>query len=132
MILLNLFHPNEHTCQRSIMYTKTIFAVISFLLCHFFCVAQQEDTVTCYELRIYKCFPGRIPALEKRFREHTIFLFEKHGIKNIGYWLPANNEPNTLYYIIAYPNRGTRDSIWNAFALSSEWTEVKRKCEDDG
>ena len=107
-------------------------AFASFLLalvCR--CYGSRADS-TCYELRIYRCFEGRVPALQKRFQEHTLSLFKKHGIRSIGYWLPLHGEPNTLYYIIAYPDRRSRDSMWNAFAQSAEWLEVKRRSEEDG
>ena len=115
---------------RALLARRIFFA--SFLLvmvCG--CYGKAPDS-TCYELRIYRCFEGRVPALQKRFREHTLSLFKKHGIRSIGYWLPLQGEPNTLYYIIAYPNRRSRDSMWNAFAQSAEWLEVKRRSEEDG
>ncbi|MBC78706.1 MAG: NIPSNAP family protein, partial [Chloroflexi bacterium] len=66
-----------------------------------------------YELRIYECFTGKLENLNKRFRNHTLKLFEKHGIKNIGYWVtdvgPSNN---TLTYLLAYPSHDARVKSW--------------------
>src|SRR5687767_15105008 len=44
--------------------------------------ADQSGPV--YELRTYVATPGNTAALLTRFREHTIRIFEKHGMKNIG------------------------------------------------
>ena len=59
---------------------------------------KAEDT-TVYELRTYTAAPGKMPELQKRFRDHTMQIFEKHGMKNIGYWVAAD-KPDTLIYII--------------------------------
>ena len=53
-------------------------------------VAADKDT-RLYELRTYYCHPGKLDALNARFRDHTVKLFEKHGITNIGYWTPVEN-----------------------------------------
>ena len=115
---------------RALLARRIFFASFLLVLVSV-CYGSAPDS-TCYELRVYHCFEGRVPALQKRFREHTLSLFKKHGIRSIGYWLPLHNEPNTLYYIIAYPNRRSRDSMWNAFAQSAEWLNVKRRSEEDG
>ncbi|HTF27751.1 MAG TPA: NIPSNAP family protein, partial [Flavitalea sp.] len=62
--------------------------------------AQKTDS-RYYELRIYYCHPDRLPALIERFTNHTTKLFEKHGMENIGYWVPVNNTENALYYVLA-------------------------------
>ena len=69
-----------------------------------------------YELRIYECYGGRLPALNKRFSEHTCELFERHGIKNVGYWTnvigPSNND---LIYLVAFDDMGQRERAWASF-----------------
>ena len=60
-----------------------------------FSFAQQTDS-RYFELRIYYCHPGRLDALIERFQNHTTRIFEKHGMENIGYWLPTNNDKNAL------------------------------------
>ena len=76
-------------------------------------VAQAEDKpandARCYELRVYFANDGKLDALNKRFREHTCQLFEKHGMTNVGYWMPLENPERKLYYILSYPNRAARD-----------------------
>lgn len=93
--------------------------------------AQSPDT-RCFELRIYYCHPGRLDALVQRFTNHTTRLFEKHNMQNIGYWLPADNRENTLYYVLAYPSRQARDASWNAFSADSAWIGVRTRSEEDG
>ena len=63
--------------------------------------AKKADT-RYFEMRIYYCHPGRLDALIQRFTNHTTKIFEKHGMTNVGYWIPTNNTDNALYYILAY------------------------------
>ena len=63
--------------------------------------AALADSHALYELRTYYANEGKIDALHARFRNHTMKLFEKHGMQNVAYWTPAD-EPNTLIYIIAH------------------------------
>jgi len=69
--------------------------------------AEAQSSTTVYELRVYHTNEGKLDDLLRRFRDHTMQLFEKHGIKNIAYWLPTD-EPlkgKTLFYIISHPSR---------------------------
>src|SRR5438045_4107900 len=62
-----------------------------------------------FELRVYTAAPGKLDELHTRFREHTVQLFKKHGIRSVGYWVPVENKENKLYYIIATPSREAHD-----------------------
>jgi len=93
--------------------------------------AQQTDS-RYFELRIYYCNPGRLDALIERFQNHTTRIFEKHGMENIGYWVPTNNEKNALYYILAYPSKEARDKSWAGFIADPEWKDVASKSEVNG
>jgi len=93
--------------------------------------AQKVDK-RYFELRIYYTAPGRMDALLERFRSHTTKIFEKHGMENIGYWLPATGEQNVLYYILAYPTKEARDKSWGAFSSDPKWKEVQAKSEESG
>lgn len=86
----------------------------------------------CYELRVYYANDGKLDALNQRFREHTCKLFEKHGMTNVGYWMPLENPDRKLYYILSFPNRAERDKSWAAFAADPEWKEVAAASEKDG
>ncbi len=87
-----------------------------------------------YELRVYHTYDGKLDDLLRRFREHTMQLFEKHGIKNIAYWTPTD-EPlkgKTLIYIIAHPSREAATANWKAFGDDPEWKSVREKSEANG
>jgi len=87
-----------------------------------------------FELRTYRTLPGRLPALQARFRDHTTKLFEKHGMTNIGYWTPqdAPASENTLIYILAHASREAAKTSWDAFRNDSEWQQVQKASEADG
>ncbi len=87
-----------------------------------------------YELRVYHTYDGKLDDLLRRFREHTMQLFEKHGIKNIAYWTPTD-EPlkgKTLIYIIAHPSREAATANWKVFGDDPEWKSVREKSEANG
>ena len=88
-----------------------------------------------FEMRTYYTFEGRLPALNKRFREHTCDLFKKHGMENIGYWTPVNEKDgknNKLVYILAYPSLEAREASWKAFQADPEWKKAREASEADG
>ena len=85
-----------------------------------------------YEMRIYYCEPGRLDALLKRFRDHTTRIFEKHGMTNVGYWLPIDNTDNKLVYVLSYPDLAARETAWKAFGSDPEWKKVATDSEKDG
>src|SRR5712691_3208432 len=74
-----------------------------------------------FEMRTYYAAPGKLDALNARFRDHTVKLFEKHGITNIGYWVPIDNPDSKLIYILAYPSRDARDKSWKEFLADPDW-----------
>lgn len=87
-----------------------------------------------YELRVYHAFEGRLDDLLRRFREHTMRLFEKHGIRNVAYWTPTDDplKGKTLFYILAHPNREAATANWEAFRNDPEWQAVRDKSEANG
>ena len=93
--------------------------------------AEAGDT-HCYEMRIYYAAPGRLDALNARFRDHTCKLFEKHGMVNIGYWLPMTNTDNKLVYLLAYPSREAREKSWKEFGADPDWQAAYKASEKDG
>ena len=95
--------------------------------------APQSST-TVYELRVYHTFEGKLDDLLRRFREHTTKLFEKHGIKNIAYWIPTEDplKGKTLIYIIAHPSREAATANWKAFGDDPEWKQVQAASEANG
>jgi hypothetical protein len=93
--------------------------------------AVEKDT-RCFEMRTYYAAPGKLDELHTRFREHTCKLFEKHGIVNIGYWVPQENSEQKLIYILAYPSREAREKSWKEFMADPEWKAVYKASEAKG
>ncbi|MGH7910794.1 MAG: NIPSNAP family protein, partial [Candidatus Dormibacteraceae bacterium] len=87
-----------------------------------------------FELRTYHAVPGRRDDLVARFRDHTIALFERHGLEVVGFWLPAGDQhaDDQLVYVLAFPDRATAKERWTAFQADPEWVEVKRRSETNG
>ena len=86
-----------------------------------------------YELRVYECLPGRLPSINARFANHTTKLFEKHGIKNIGYWTTDVGESNhELTYMVAFEDANQRAAAWDAFRNDPEWAKVTEESHRDG
>ena len=93
---------------------------------------NAEDRV--FEMRTYYTLEGKLPDLLARFKNHTVKLFEKHGMTNIGYWVPQD-EPkskNTLVYILAYPSRDAAKKAWDAFRTDPEWIKARDASEVKG
>ena len=94
--------------------------------------AQSGNRI--FELRTYTAPDGKLPNLQARFRDHTMRIFEKHGITNIGYWVPqdAPLSENTLIYIIAHEDRDAAKTSWDSFRNDPEWQRVSRESQVDG
>jgi len=112
---------------------KTILVILcAFLFVSLgrYCAAEPDSR--CYELRVYYSAPGKLDALESRFREHTCQLFEKHGLANVGYWVPLDNTDNKLVYIISSRSREAHDKAWKEFMADPEWKKVAQETESNG
>jgi hypothetical protein len=94
----------------------------------------QKKSPRFFELRIYTAPPGKLEALHRRFREHTNRLFQKHGMELVAYWTPVDGEEskNTLIYVLAYPDRASRDKSWDAFRNDPDWKLAKEESEKNG
>jgi NIPSNAP len=95
--------------------------------------AAQTSTAV-YELRIYHTYEGKLAALLARFRDHTMKIFEKHGMKNVAYWTPTDDplKGKTLIYVIAHASREAAVANWKAFVEDPEWISVQSKSEANG
>ena len=94
----------------------------------------KEAAPTVYELRVYHAAPGKLGDLLARFRDHTMKLFEKHGMKSIAYWTPVD-EPdrgNMLVYILQHSSREAATANWKSFQDDPEWKRVKEQSEANG
>ncbi|MGI9263273.1 MAG: NIPSNAP family protein [Woeseiaceae bacterium] len=95
-------------------------------------VAQVSDRV--FELRTYTTHPGKLDDLHQRFSQHTIGLFERHGMINIGYFTPQDQPlaANTLVYLLAHDSREAAAASWEAFIADPEWRQVYQDSRADG
>src|SRR5688572_25064996 len=94
--------------------------------------AAEPDTKV-YEMRVYYAAPGKLDALHARFRNHTMGLFDKHGLTNIGYFVPVGeNKDNKLVYWISAPSKEARDKSFKAFAADPDWKKAAAESEKDG
>ncbi len=86
-----------------------------------------------YELRVYRCLPGRLPALLQRFETITLGLWERHGIRPAGFWTTVIGESNQdLTYMLAWDSLAERETKWAAFQTDPEWIEKRAGTERDG
>jgi len=87
-----------------------------------------------FELRTYYANPGKMAALNARFRDHTCKLFEKHGMTCVGFWNPIDPKESeeVLVYLLAFPSKEAADKSWKAFGEDPEWKQVKAESEKDG
>lgn len=87
-----------------------------------------------FELRTYTAPDGKLPNLLARFRDHTLQIFERHGMTNVGYWVPqdAPASANTLIYILEHDSREAAAKSWEAFRADPEWKRVADESQVDG
>jgi hypothetical protein len=86
-----------------------------------------------YELRIYDCLPGRLPTLLKRFNDHTLTIWERHGIRQAGLFTTVIGEhSNRLTYLLAWDSLADREARWASFMADPAWHEARDNSERDG
>lgn len=93
-----------------------------------------QATTGVYELRVYHAAPGKLGDLLARFREHTVRLFDRHGLKSVAYWTPLDEpeKSNTLVYILQHPSREAAAANWKSFQDDPEWKRVHDQSEGNG
>ena len=94
-------------------------------------VAEEEVQSPVYELRVYTTAKDRLPALHKRFRDHTVALFKKHGMTNVVYWTPQDR-PNTLVYLLRHQSVAARKKSFAAFRKDPVWRKAFSDSRKDG
>ncbi len=124
-------------CTIRIMLKKTHCLVL--LAASFFCspiagldIAQAEEKNRVFEIRTYYANEGKLDALLARFRDHTVALFKKHGMTNVGYWVPSDNKENKLVYMLAFPSREARNKAFKAFSADPDWQKAYKDSTKDG
>lgn len=95
---------------------------------------EEKAAARIYELRTYTTEPGRLAALNARFKDHTMRLFEKHGMKNVMYWAPLDEElkDNTLIYVLSHASLDAAKKSWDGFINDPEWKKAAAESEKDG
>jgi hypothetical protein len=94
-------------------------------------LAQGEKV---FELRTYTATPGNLDKLLTRFRDHTMRIFEKHGMTSVAYWVPTDEaeSSNTLIYILAHESQEAANRSWQAFSQDPEWQKVNEESNANG
>lgn len=96
---------------------------------------RQASPERTFELRTYTASPGKLPNLLTRFRDHTLKLFEKHGMTNLGYWVTEEKDPAVqpkLVYILAHPSEAEGKAHFEDFRKDPVWVKAKGESEKDG
>ena len=99
-------------------------------------VGDEKPTAAAgvFELRTYTTLEGRLPNLHARFKDHTLKLFEKHGMKNVTYWTPTDEKTanNTLIYVLWHASPEAAKKSWDGFRNDPEWHKARDASEKDG
>jgi hypothetical protein len=115
---------------------RTLFAVLLIAVAVLLVAppAQAQSGGPVFELRTYTTLEGKLPALLARFRDHTIKLFEKHGMESVGYWVPADapRSQNTLVYVLRHKSREAATASWAAFRADPAWQKAQKESEASG
>jgi hypothetical protein len=94
---------------------------------------QAAEPAPVFELRVYTTHPGKMPDLLARFKNHTTKIFERHGMANVGYWVPVEQKDgDKLYYILKHQSREAAAASWKAFGADPEWNKVRTESEAKG
>jgi hypothetical protein len=107
--------------------------VVSFAAA--FTAPAADSSEKVYELRTYTAPPGKIGELLARFRQHTLKIFERHGMVNVGYWVPMDEKDGSadkLIYLLEHKSRDAAKASWKAFGADPEWQDVSKKTQVNG
>jgi hypothetical protein len=93
----------------------------------------RADSNRVFELRVYHAVPGKLPALEARFRDTASKLLAKHGLEAVGYWVPEDNPAfeNTFVYILAHSSREEAKKHWDAMRADPGFQEILKSEQAD-
>jgi hypothetical protein len=96
--------------------------------------SAQGGAGIVFELRVYHTYEGKLDDLLARFRDHTITIFNRHGMESVAYWTPTDDplKGKTLFYILKHPSRQAATANWAAFHADPEWQRVSAASEANG
>ena len=125
---------NRRTLLQAIPATATLFAPALWAVSRSGNSEAAQTSAGIFELRVYHTAPGKLPELLARFRDHTIKIFEQHGIESVAYWTPLDEpeKSNTLIYILRHPSREAADANWKSFRDDPNWQSARDKSEANG
>jgi NIPSNAP protein len=134
ILLLKCLPVNRRTLLQAIPATATLFSPALWAHSQAGNAEAAQGSTGVYELRVYHAAPGKLPDLLARFRDHTIKIFEQHGIESVAYWTPLDEpeKSNTLIYILRHPSREAADANWKSFHDDPNWQSVRDKSEANG
>ncbi|OGT71691.1 MAG: hypothetical protein A3H44_15055 [Gammaproteobacteria bacterium RIFCSPLOWO2_02_FULL_57_10] len=122
--------------MRALIKTISLISVVGLLASAVMSesATAQESTGRVFELRTYKATPGNLDKLLARFRDHTMRIFEKHGMTNIGYWIPTDEaeSADTLVYLLSHESQEAATNSWRAFSQDPEWQKVNADSNANG
>jgi hypothetical protein len=122
--------PRTATHVIKIEFMKQLLIVLTVFLLALFPTRAADTRV--YELRTYFPEKDKFHDLHVRFQQHTTKLFEKHGISNLGYWMPTDGKDQRLIYFVSFPSETARVAAWKAFGADPEWKKVHSESEKNG
>ncbi len=112
----------------------SLLSLLIFLGAGLFAVSSAQEDGKVYELRIYTATPGNLDNLQARFRDHTIRIFNNHGMKIVGFWTPTSEEEadDTLIYVLEHASQEAANASWQAFGQDPEWKSVSDASNANG
>jgi hypothetical protein len=125
---------NRRTLLQAIPAAAALFSPAAWAASQTGSPATAQGSAGVFELRVYHAAPGKLPELLTRFRDHTVKIFERHGMESVAYWNPLDEpeKSNTLIYILRHPSREAADANWKSFRDDPEWQSVRDKSEANG
>ena len=119
--------------KRMMIATALVLALATGWTAQQLWASHQESKTRCFELRIYTVLPGRMDAMNARFKDHTNLLLTKHHITLLGFWQPQGDDASKkLYYLVAHPSRAEAEANWKAFVADPDWHKARDASEKDG
>lgn len=125
-----------HVSLRALVVGSALLAGAGFLAGRTFeaPAVHAQAAQRVFELRTYTAPPGKLENLHARFRNHTLRIFARHGMTNIGYWRPQDDplKQDTLIYLLGHSSREAAAASWKAFQSDPEWQKVSADSQVDG